>query len=798
MSYKSNQFVSVLLSLRHRTLLDTYANIWLTNAEIDPEDGIPQYFPLIENVAGVGIAMDAFTPQFTSGSIRIVNSKDSLAFRKRLTDLSVDYVIQGAAAKVYVSLNPVKDNKFVDNKKLIYEGILESCSYFTIGDEQGQRVQLQVTKVQKEHQISQPINRNNSLQAPDNSIGKYLPLVIGEGVQVVPYSIAPPFQEGNIGFSFAYATCFRSFDGTGRKFINRGISKYLIADLDAQLGVTKKYREVKGAPVFSAPVYEQVGAVITGNNNKTNRQTCYPIPYNPGVTNPYLITTVLLVISSPGNPGTPSATGTISVKIHAELEGQRIPTAPREFLAEAVIDKSAYAAGYAAGTPILATAAFNRPVPICSLEKGYYLSVEMGNEEDVGSYTELGLASYSAGTPAWGKSWETSDDAGAANENTWRPATEGNLTAIFQLFGVEFIDEPEGNGIPSSRGLEVSGVSMKWQDYDGSRKIFAFDQLDMILEVDGIEDTDGAITGVPGTLINSPVDCADLLLHYYSEDRWQPGLFDRTKFADTHDVFNDTSNPLFRKVTGRTNGSATNIGLLSEIMRNTYSTLMYDGFGTAARYGVIGNGMRREITGSISDHDGQFQKYFFNSVDTVINTININYARRLDNVHFQTANDQEQFGEYSKTLSYDSNDDGVGESFSFYSYAHYGERTLSNENFDFIGDDQSAESVGQLYLMMHPHPFSYAQFEGVYARVEDFRLYDLIHCTSTELPNSGGTAARAYPNNDECAIIGDMVKAKVYVGEIVGIGFGLTPTELPTVVFLIRLIVNENDPNFRG
>ena len=343
-------------------------------------------------------------------------------------------------------------------------------------------------------------------------------------------------------------------------------------------------------------------------------------------------------------------------------------------------------------------------------------------------------------------------------------------------------------------GLEVSGVGLRWQDFDNAVRIFAFDQLDFIVEMSGIEDTDGVITGVPGKLITSPVDVAELLLHYYESNNWQPGLFDRTKFIDSHEVFNNTGHVFYRKVNGRTYGNTTNLQLLREVMRNTYSTLMYDGFGDNAAYGVVGVGKKREIKGLLTDHDGQFQRFFFNDINTVVNSINLNHSRRLDNVHFQKLADQEQFGEYSNTFTAMPNDGGLGESLSNFSYVHYGVRGLGNENFDFLGDNISAAHVAELYLRIHEHPFQLVQFEGLYSAVKDFRLYDLIYLQSTELPNRSGTSAKAYPNKNECGIIGDVANAALYVGEIIAIGFNYQPQSLPSVTLLFKLLTNENDP----
>ena len=111
-----------------------------------------------------------------------------------------------------------------------------------------------------------------------------------------------------------------------------------------------------------------------------------------------------------------------------------------------------------------------------------------------------------------------------------------------------------------------------------------------------------------------------------------------------------------------------------------------------------------------------------------------------------------------------------------------------------MGDNISAAHVAELYLRIHEHPFQLVQFEGLYSAVKDFRLYDLIYLQSTELPNRSGTSAKAYPNKNECGIIGDVANAALYVGEIIAIGFNYQPQSLPSVTLLFKLLTNENDP----
>jgi hypothetical protein len=79
---KHNTYIAVMLGLRGKYDITKYLELWLTNQTPLADNMIRAYFPIVESFSGIGISMDEFTPKFSSGTIRLINSRDTLAFQK--------------------------------------------------------------------------------------------------------------------------------------------------------------------------------------------------------------------------------------------------------------------------------------------------------------------------------------------------------------------------------------------------------------------------------------------------------------------------------------------------------------------------------------------------------------------------------------------------------------------------------------------------------------------------------------------------------------------------------------------
>ena len=269
--------------------------------------------------------------------------------------------------------------------------------------------------------------------------------------------------------------------------------------------------------------------------------------------------------------------------------------------------------------PFLAVATFDKPVPIVSDTKAYYISIQASNEDDPNSVTDFGLINFNPDTPAGRQAWQTTDDVDRDNQNTWTPSDDGaNLTPIYQLQAVFFDDNPEGDFTPED-GLGCSFVDLIWQDFGGTLRMDNFNRLDFLLEIDGLQ-------SAGGQLIQSPVTLCDVLMHEYRSNEWVRGNFNISRYNSTYNQYTDVNEPFFRNINGRTYNRTTNRELINEIARNSFSKFVYEGFDTDASYSVLAVGKERQPTALITDNDALIRRWFTNNLNTVVNTIDINYC----------------------------------------------------------------------------------------------------------------------------------------------------------------------------
>lgn len=815
------ELVGIKLTLKERLAPSQSIDLWLTNQPVlDLIRTEFQYFPVIESVTGLGVDMNEYTPKFTTGNITLDNSRDALAFEQRLTDLSGIYVIQGAEITIYSGILGKNSEDFGTQKTVVWKGEVQNVNYSTSSQRDRQRLTINVGRQTREWTVTKQINKNNTPDAPQQSLAKHIPMVLGFDQQVVPYSIGDVGRPLIDGRAWLYATMLRSEDLTGRVFANNGIKKFLTADLETGFGNTQKeYKQFYSVPNNATQtIYDQFNATVSTIVN-INNQRAFPLNYSPDSTNSisYVVTGGNIVLRG---DGTTPISGEIAIRLHGERNNFNSPKAPTDFLAEAIIKKTDYATDWATGTDFGAVFMFDKPVPIVSKDTAYYLSIQASDEDE--HQTTLPLCYYSSETPAGRNSWRLTDRTNEkdSNKDVWTRALD-NLytTAKYQLNGLYIQDRPDGVGSPAyngglakpdNNGIDVSYCLVFYQDWFGSIspetyfELKDFSKFDWLLEVDGLCDTNAVLEypdGNPfpiGLNVKVADNLVNILLHEYIDRKWVEGNFNRFRFSDTHfQYYFDTYN-YYRTIDGRTFNKVSNLQLIQEIARNSYSKFTYD-FGSNSGYSLLAVGENRgQPEFYFNDKNCKVERYFVNQLNTVVNALDLNYHRRLDNVHFQTQRDQTSFADFAETYITTYNDGATGTELSNLSFQHYGERRLNDENYSLISNDDSIDSVARLILSLHDHPYQYAQIIAPYNIVKDLGLYSIVNIQSTELPYKYGTNQRAYWE-DECQVVlGDYTKTKSYLAEIVSMTYNYSSNLPQYCRLLLRLITGENDPLNNG
>jgi hypothetical protein len=795
--------VKVVFTFRGKYDPDETITLSISN-QVFLDDNEPyENFPILETISNIGTEMDEFFPKFRDGTISIDNSRDSLAFQRRFTDLSATYVIQGATVQIFAKATQAIAETLEGSFNLVWEGEIQRVNYTTNNTISSQRLSIGIGRPEPEHLVTKKLRRSEFPDIPDRSVNKYLPLVLGFNQQVIPYPIEQPVAEPGLGtkMNCAYATNLEG-DSPSR-FRNGGITRILAPDLNKETNQDSVYHPVLSAPDIVTFVYQTPGTV-TSTLDDLSKPVAFWIPYFPGtfVANSYIVTGITLSIQGNGEGLPNDVEGELSIRIHRQRPNFLRPKPPSEQLAEAVVVKEDYADDYATNNIFFVQAVFDKPVPIVGAGT-YWISIQGSKENEDAAKTKLPLVATVAGTPAGLETyWKTpKDDTKDVNGDTWEPGEDSTQsTASFFLSGLVMGDFPSGDGSYDLDGLGYSYNTLRYQDFasthpQGQQQVEDLTRIDLIYEITGLLDTDGTVTDVPNFILGNPIWQIEALFYTFDGNNWNEGPFDDFKFTETHIMYTDINEDLFRETAGRTFNKTTNIRLIRELARNSYSSVVYDTNTSAGVYQLLAHGKPRQATFFTDDSSAVFERYFINDLEEVINVMDINYARRLDNVHFQSDFDQEDLRDYSKTLEVHYRDGDIGEEFGAISYEHYGERRLKNENFDFIASDISALAVAELFLRLHDHPYEYAQLSVPYWTYSTLALYDIIQIKSTEIPSHFGTTPVQYRSDEDCRIAGPMPgKTRPLLGEVVALTFSYNRAEGATLNILARLITQQNDP----
>ena len=471
MSCEPRNIVVISVTLTGRYDACKSITVWLSTDSITGETVNEQppmaYFPIIKSISDIGIQMDEFYPKGISGSVTLDNTRHSAGSFSRFTDLACEYELQGACAVVFVACTCPDSDVFLSKREMIFQGEIDQVNYQTDGTEKGQTCTFTIKRLEPEFTLTKQLTYDEfGATLPEQSRNQYLPIVFGLNQQVQPHPLTDGKGQSS-GWAWAYATNMES--GYSPRFRNGGISKILVADLESTRTTRGKdrekiYREVQSAN-YAVPVFVTGTGAATGNINTPNRAHAFPIPYTPGVTTPYLLTGGRIWLKGNGG-GAGTRTGELAIKIHAQKHDAQRPTNSSETLGDATIERKYYSTNYASGTGFWAVFTFREPIPIVSPTKGYWLAIQAGGEDVAANRTDIPTYAFAAGTPGGAVSFKTTDDTSRDEQDTW--VENGNQTAKFELFAMEFLDSPNGTLTADRDGLGYSYVTTRYNDFLGA------------------------------------------------------------------------------------------------------------------------------------------------------------------------------------------------------------------------------------------------------------------------------------------------------------------------------------------
>lgn len=820
-----SEFILAEITLRGRYSIYDTVTLAFRNRSANCPAEFDHYAAVIESISGLGVEGEEYYPRASRGVITLDNSRESLAFQKRISDLTHRLIFNNAEISIYTAERPIGSDCIDATKTLLWKGRVVGTSASNNNESKGQKFSINVEHNFEEHLISKAITENEFPNASSEAIGQTPAVVIGQNVEVKPYLTDLIAGAGNVFGFFSYATNLKKpLAGSGRQFVNAGVGQILVADPNRENDDEKIYRSVY---INTGGVSFRQGLTATGGNiNNFEYIHAFPIPYTPNVTNKYVVYGIELPKLT--GTGVGGAEGELIVRIHAQRKNRNRPKAPDKYLAEAVFDKETFAtywkngytpAGALGGGGVMAI--FNRPVPLCDPNYNYWISFTGTNETVAASRTTMPLYSYESDTPSAMRRFSTPETTTNASQKGWIRRSQN--TARFYLHCVGFQDDAAATfREPDVNGLNFSELkAFVYCDNVGLESLTTdiIKSLDMVLVMNGLTDTaSGEISGTANLGLNFPHFVVNMMLHQYSAGvGWMPTAGQlNSRFSSTWNQFIGLGETYYRKLDGSKTGRVTNWDIIREACRNGYSKLSYDSTEATNQYSLLAVGHSRSSVATLTDNDCTIQRVFSGDLKSVVNKIDLKYYKKLSQdrffgdvkvefpASFFNSNMQasvkggkqlEGNAPYSKLLSMAYNDGGTGQGLSALSFLHYGERVLQNPAYDLIQSDAAANSVAKLLLSLHDHPPEYVEILAPHRQFKALKQYHVIEIISTAIPNEAGTNPHYTPDYNYYDWIGSpVVRARSVLGEIISINNVKNGDEPMQILILARLLVQWNDP----
>lgn len=749
-----SHWITLSISLINKTDLSEEFVLFTNKAWLDPGDSstFGEWLPLILGGTKIGTGSDREMILPEAGSIRIDNSIGSFGVDRKFSDLFERYEIVDQGIIAYYGTSEIDGLKMETPTGIYFAKVLD----WSHDIDQGQPVidiRFDSKKIPK-RVITKIITPDNFPNAPLSSIGKHLPIVIGQDAQVKPIIIT---DDTNLHSpEFAYATTLNNEHPVS------GISKYYAS---TQSG---NYAEVESAASTESVLYGN--AFVTGKSN-----AAYPTNTNVAkvftVTTPYIATSVYLAVYGSGGSGE-----SVTVEIRADDANQNTDpnNAPGTILGKAVYEVEPNVGEYQLEMPL------DRPV-VLETGKTYYFVSYYSNTSGAGTIN------------MYYDSINTETTYVTTTGGIWRPIT-GSARAnkwYWQVKGVVLSDTTSDITTVGNDGLGASYFTATQKTFS---KMAPINRINFIVSVNGLkDDSSGSITGSANSQITTVHHAIELMAQEWDGNSWEPVVdilakWDFDEFSSTYSATNT--------IAGTTDGETTFEQWLRQVCRNSATKIVLLNDGSVAPYSW-GTTLTSQAT--FTQENSKIIR--FEQLDTsyVLNKATIAYDRQL--VYFDSLISASQgiSQDYTQILNINSDTSGEYELLIGNSVDIYGARELAEIYFNWINTSASATRIARYYLTNFNTPPQYIEIEVPHADYNTLKIMDVVTVINPSLPNYYGGIPNAklphYLGEEVDPLAGfNLCEAQTYRAQIERKTITFNDDMAPTLSFECRLLTNSNDP----
>lgn len=774
-----NTYIKASITLRHKKT-GALKTITLINREYSSNIDA---FPLLISIDSIGLKLSGNIPEGSRGSITVDNSPSSFGSERRFSDLLNRYTMIEQPVKVWIAEIPVGKREVEDNDfNLEWTAIVVGVNFDSS--------KLQITMSRSEIPVrlmTYSVNLNSFPNAPSESLGKHLPIVLtsdDETVQVDAIRTTDNYEydSDTTAIDYVYATTLSNQHKVDR--VGSGASSSTYLDMLNRSNKWQRMNLLRKNFFFLGDDFE---IKFLGLNNYSFNGT-----WDPSLTDvAYKLTPgqnceagqVIVGIDWFLSTATTAnfynfQPAKFTLNIYSEWNNK-----PDELIASDTIDCEVDHATRLELQSNSGTASYiykfkfwlNKAIIIpenssvfISLSRndisetyprGVFSPVQTNNEDNgdslanfeqyykinssifAQSQKELNAGIVSALPDGPDKTallaqYNEDTDLYAQTFKDWQSHVINVGRDHFKVYGLAVVDEAS-NATEFQDGLGFQGFKLIMPQQDSPD----LSDLRLIVNTRGLkDDLSGSITGTPSAQLTTPVQQIRCLMREWNGSAWVDKRFDHTKFSDTHTEYN--SGRWGIRLAGATSGRTMLSEVLEQVCKESMMMLVPFVSETDYSLGLFCWGTKRTSQYLLSDENARFNGAYISGIESVVNRVQLAFQRTMQN-RVEEIIAEGGYKQYQQYLDTDVTlvDTPLDELQT--SQAVYGVRVLSQISRDWLIDETSAKGVAALMIRRYLEPEFIVSVQVPISECPDLLGMDVIDINFVNLPAYFGSTHEA-------------------------------------------------------
>lgn len=800
MSQTNNTWLRAVITLKKLSDAST-KTVYISNRPLLDYTGSTVYYPILRRISGLGTDGSKYIPGNSSGQIVLDNSPGSFGEARRFSDLLELYTEVEQSIAIYAAETTATDADPHADFELIATTIIkrgrQSPDTFTLDVESEGIPRRIVNRIVAETDTGIDASES-SYTVQDKSLGRALPLVIGENVEVQPVLMSTATIAAAREYpTFAYATTFAD------DYINSGVQTYYAKSADGTYGAVSTAattstlyngRALDGTETNS-------GTAVNGTFVTNNSEEIVGFAWTETTARVYTDVCHYFYFANA------TVSGTMGFRVYELTDlpaGLNATTTKRSLLANAKADLNDWDGSIAVR---IVRAKLDKPVVTKAGKTYCYVCVAPS-----AGFTNLNFTSGTGGNGdevIHGTAGYLSSGPGIVIMGVSLLSRQyGGMNAALMT------DYPDpSSGAPTNNtdneGLGYSRFQITQRASITNYTSPDLSTLDLVVAINGIKDDgSGTVTGSAGAVIKSPRHVARLLLMQWDGSSWANSLLSTTKYDTQNDAVESSTNALYRTVAGATRGRTGLDSLLNEVCRSVACRLVRHN-GTTQQLALWPwgnaetNAQLESVDVVLTDENSTLDEVMGGDRSNIVNSFDVLYDRGFIYTDITRTASEGGAKEYRGVLPWTPTTYHEGVQLGAQSYALYGFRDLGVETFNYINTDAAAKIVARYMNAIFNFPSKIARMDLIdFWEFRALDLMDVVYILHPDLPSYYGTdpnAKEPVTDDGDPHFLADgkrLVQAKRYRGIVEGsqINWNLNDSGLLTRSLNIRLLTNENDP----